>query len=416
MWLRNRLKASLLVFCRKIAHATYADLVEATKYEVGTDYTFTINGATSTNYGVTINPGTYKVNPSTIKLQARNQSINWAADPTATPNTTVSDATVEVITSGSERGLQYGEDVTDVIEKINIESTNVGDDNVISLTAIDNKNYSIIVLPGVLTVTGAADLAMTSDYDEDDDWFSTIQSYDGKAANVTITVNRTQTLLSGKTYTWKGEEWNAFILPFDITPKELSEAFGYAIVNVVDPAKTEGNNIAFKLQMSGTIEANTPFMLKNYEAISATNVNNVINFGAKTIKAPANAEVSVDANTTGDIKFIGSYNKKTIDKTNSNLYYYNGEGAWKHLTSSSTNTWNIAPFNAYIETPATVGAQEFTFTFEDLNGNTTAIKSISEDATGTNAKGWYDLKGMKMENAPTQKGVYIKDGKKVVIK
>ena len=402
-----------------VAAATF-ELTE-TKPQVGTDYTFEIAGATSTNYGVTINPGTYNVTAADITLYAENQTINWATDPTATPNKEVSAATV-IIAKGE---LKYArtdvaDALTDVVASIDIASQNVGD-NKISLTAAENANYNIIVNKdadnndkfGNLAVTGAATLEMTSNYDANDDWFSTIQSYDGKPVTVKLTVNRTQTLASGKKYTWKGEEWNAFILPFDITPKELSEAFGYAIVNVVNPAATSGNNVAFKLQMSGTIEANTPFMLKNYEAVAP---GKVITF-TKTIKAPANAEVSVDANTTGDIKFIGSYNKKTIDNTNSNLYYYNGEGAWKHLGASSTNKWNIAPFNAYIETPAaTVGAREFTFTFEDIDGGTTAIKSISEDATGTNAKGWYDLKGMKMENAPTQKGVYIKDGKKVVIK
>lgn len=422
--------------------ANFASIIDVTganytladaKYVVDTNYPFAIADVTSTNYKVKVEDsaiegeikgGIYKVNPSPITLKAKNQTVDYA---TATPNTTVSEATSEedengtvlVITSDSQPGLQYDDEVKDLIESIIIKT--VEDVNVITLKAKGNKNYNITPQTGILTVVSeATTLEMTSVYDAEtnDNWFSTIQSYDGKDVVVKITVDRTQTLKSGKTYTWKGEDWNAFILPFDITPKELSEAFGYAIVNVVDPAKTEGNNIGFKLQMSGIIPANTPFMLKNYQAVAAP--NNVITFGDAThlikIKAPESAEVSVDANTTGDIKFIGSYNKKTIDKTNSNLYYYNGEGAWKHLTSSSTNTWNIAPFNAYIETPATVGAQEFTFTFEDLNGNTTAIKSISEDATSTNAKGWYDLKGMKMENAPTQKGVYIKDGKKVVIK
>lgn len=388
------------------------DPIANNKYEVNdAGYKFTMTGAITTNYAITISDGTYKVNPSPIKLQAEDQTINWAADPTATPNTTVSGTTVKVITSGSEPGLQCGDVLTDVIDKINIESTNVGVDNRIYLTAKDNKNYNITVLDGVLTVAGAADLAMTSDYDEDDNWFSTIQSYDGKPVNVTIEINRTQTLLSGKTYTWKGEDWNAFILPFDITPKQLSDAFGYAIVNVVNPSASTADNIAFKLQMSGTIEANTPFMLKNYQAVDP---GTVINFGAKTIVAPASKEVLVDAGA--DWQFIGTYDKKTIDCNNSDIYYYNGEGAWKHLKSTSTNTWNIAPFNAYMLQPAGSPAREMTFTFEEPDGGTTAIRSISEDATGTNAKGWYDLKGMKMENAPTQKGVYIKDGKKVVIK
>lgn len=396
-----------------VAAATF-ELTE-TKPQVGTDYTFAIAGATSTNYGVTINPGTYNVTAADITLYAENQTINWATEPTATPNKEVSATTVNI----AKGELKYTDALTDVVASIDIASQNVGD-NKISLTAAENANYNIIVNKdadnndkfGNLAVTGAATLEMTSDYDANDDWFSTIQSYDGKPVTVKLTVNRTQTLASGKTYTWKGEEWNAFILPFDITPKQLSDAFGYAIVNVVNPSASTADNIAFKLQMSGTIPANTPFVLKNYQAVPK---DTEIDFGSHEIKAPANAEVSVDAGAGWT--FIGSYDKKTINNSNSDIYYYNGEGAWKHLGATSSNTWNIAPFNAYMLQPASSDpTQAVTFTFEDLDGGTTAIKSISEDVIGTNAKGWYDLKGMKMENAPTQKGVYIKDGKKVVIK
>ena len=280
---------------------------------------------------------------------------------------------------------------------------------------ITNANYALTTVKGKLTVNAAASLSMRSSYeDENDDEFTTIKALNDQTLPVTITVNRTQTLASGKTYTWKGEDWNAFILPFDITPKELSEIFGYAIVNVINPDKTTEGNIAFKLQMSGTIEANTPFMLKNYKAID---MDEEIDFGSRKIVAPANAEVVVDAsNAELGYKFVGSYITKQLTKDNFNLYYYNGEGAWKHLGKTSTNTWNVAPFNAYVSMPATVGARELTFTFEEPNGSTTAIKSISEDATNKIVKGWYNLNGVKMDGAPAQKGVYIKDGKKVVIK
>ena len=413
----SELEAANFASIIDVTAATYT--MTETKPQVATDYAFTIDGVTSTNYAVTVpEGGIYNVGKkSPIKVQANDQTIDWSADPTATPNTTVSvgeTGTVTIITSESEPGLQYDDDVTAVISAIVIESTNIGT-NEISLTPATNGNYQITIIPGTLTVTGADAVLLRSVYaDANDDAFSTITSYNGETKVVKITVNRTQTLpATNKTYTWKGEEWNAFILPFDITPKDLSEAFGYAIVNVVNPAATSGNNVAFKLQMSGIIPANTPFMLKNYEAVAE---GAVINFGSRKIVAPTSAQVSVDANTTGDIKFIGNYKTKQINKNNSNLYYYNGEGAWKHLGATSENTWNIAPFNAYIEMPATANAREITFTFEELDGSATAITSVSEESTDTVLEGWYTINGIKLESAPTQKGIYIKDGKKVVIK
>jgi hypothetical protein len=58
-----------------------------------------------------------------------------------------------------------------------------------------------------------------------------------------------------------------------------------------------------------------------------------------------------------------------------------------------------------------------TFYFEDIDGSVTAIKSISADnLNGKIAEGMYNLNGMKLNSVPTQKGVYIVNGKKVVIK
>jgi hypothetical protein len=60
-----------------------------------------------------------------------------------------------------------------------------------------------------------------------------------------------------------------------------------------------------------------------------------------------------------------------------------------------------------------------TFIYEDLNGGTTAIRSISADEIDKSkayGEGWYNLNGVKLQGAPTEKGIYIKDGKKVVLK
>jgi hypothetical protein len=62
--------------------------------------------------------------------------------------------------------------------------------------------------------------------------------------------------------------------------------------------------------------------------------------------------------------------------------------------------------------------RNITFFFEEIDGSTTAIKSIETDnqSSQQSAEGWYTLNGVKLMSAPTQKGVYIKDGKKVVVK
>ena len=63
-------------------------------------------------------------------------------------------------------------------------------------------------------------------------------------------------------------------------------------------------------------------------------------------------------------------------------------------------------------------ARNMTFVFEELDGSTTAIRNVNVDDLNGKiaAEGMYNMNGMKLNTVPTQKGVYILNGKKVVIK
>ena len=54
---------------------------------------------------------------------------------------------------------------------------------------------------------------------------------------------------------------------------------------------------------------------------------------------------------------------------------------------------------------------------EEADGSTTAIRSINADEINSkNAEGIYNLNGVKLNSVPSQKGVYIQNGKKIVVK
>ena len=80
------------------------------------------------------------------------------------------------------------------------------------------------------------------------------------------------------------------------------------------------------------------------------------------------------------------------------FYKYNGSG--------------LSSIKAHLEIPSTVGSRSF-YGFDD---NTTAI-SAPESHASTELNGtWYTLEGRKLQGVPTRKGLYIVNGKKVVIK
>lgn len=420
----SELEAANFASIINVGAATH-ELVAATKYEVGNDYTFTIDGATSTNYGVTINPGTFNVTAADITLYAKDQAIDWSdTDPDNDAADTEVKAATVTIAAGE---LKYTDALTDVVASIVIESQNVGTNN-ISLTAAKNANYNIVVNSdgtiakyGVLTVTGAPALALST---ADPDLADKLASYNGKSMPVTIDFTARNGRNLGAERNWEKENWVTMTLPFDISVADLSKKLGYAIVNVIDPSRTviNGTSSEFygKLTMKGgngkddVLAANKPFLVKTADAIDG-----VIDFGTQKVIAPS-ADLSVDAGQGA--KFVGTYATKTVTKDdNANIWFMLGNLAkWAYIGTTSANTWDIVPFEAYIDmTSMPAGApRNITFFFEEIDGSTTAIKSIETDnqSSQQSAEGWYTLNGVKLMSAPTQKGVYIKDGKKVVVK
>ena len=415
----SELEAANFASIIDVAAATF-ELTE-TKPQVGTDYTFAIAGATSTNYAVTISNGTYKVNPTAITLYANDQAIDWSD---TNPDNDAADTEVKAATVTIAAGeLKYTDALTDVVASIVIASQNVGTNN-ISLTAAENANYTITVNSdgtnakyGVLTVTGAPALALST---ADTDLADKLASYNGKAMPVTIDFTARNGRNLGGERNWEANYWNTLVLPFDITVANLSKALGYAIVNVIDPTRTEvsgtGSKFYGKLTMKGAndkeyIPANTPFMVK-----TADDITGIVDFGIQTIVAPTNLTVVAGAN----VEFTGTYTAKSVSKVdNAAIWFLMGNYTnWAYIKSTSEASWGIVPFEAYIKLPENSQVGSIKFFFEEEDGTVTAIESVdAEDAESAEsaAEGWYTINGIKLNAKPTQKGIYIFNGKKVAI-
>ena len=200
------------------------------------------------------------------------------------------------------------------------------------------------------------------------------------------------------------EKWYPVVLPFDTSVKEVSETFGYAIVNILNEDNTNDKKITFKLWMRD-IPANTPFVVKVYQE---KNMNSV-SFDHKLIKNSTAPEVADKV----DVKFIGSYSHKVGFKANEAFFSVSAEKN-DYYWGSATNTTYMAPLSAYFQLPE--GAAARTIEFQEADGSTTAIEIVGAEKLNTVKEGWYTINGMKLENAPVEKGIYINNGKKIVIK
>ena len=288
--------------------------------------------------------------------------------------------------------------------------------------ANQNKNYTIDATAlGTLIISTTAhpqDLKLDAD-----GLMAILNANNNAVVNAKIKFNnRTQSI--GETeYTWAAEKWNTLVLPFDITIKQLSSTLGYAIVNVVDADHSTTDNVKFKLKMSGKIDANTPFIVKTEDKAADFVVDGAgyVTFNNVTIKTPTSAYPSIKASSDAlGYTFVGAYETKNVTASDSYLRFLTGSlPNWAYITNA-TSSWNIVPFASYVDlTPAAAG-REVSFTMEELNGSTTTIRSISTDSVNDSnfkaAEGWYTLNGVKLQGMPTEKGIYINNGKKVVVK
>ena len=216
-------------------------------------------------------------------------------------------------------------------------------------------------------------------------------------------------------YAIMADQWESLVLPFDIDVRFVSPMFGYALFNVIDEAKSTSDNLVFKKE-NRKIPANTPFLIK---ATNNTDLHQLV-FRHVEIKNPkTEAELTVEA--AGN-KFIGTYtgywNKEAKADGKARAQFFGGKLYDGKNHQGLTTTLYEFPLGAYFEfsSAASAGVR---ITVVDENGISTDINvvEIAEDgaADAEFAEGWYTITGIKLDAKPTEKGVYIYNGKKVSI-
>ena len=125
----------------------------------------------------------------------------------------------------------------------------------------------------------------------------------------------------------------------------------------------------------------------------------------------ATEEVNIIAPIEKDASnaFVGTLEGLTVDDSNFGTVYFLGNGSNGLGFYKAANGGTLAAGKAYLSLPAASEAKSYSIAF---GGDTTGINEVVAAAKADGA--YYTLSGVRVEN-PT-KGLYIQNGKKVIIK
>ena len=214
--------------------------------------------------------------------------------------------------------------------------------------------------------------------------------------------------------TMVANEWNTICLPFDVSEKQAKDAFGneVKIVELDTEAAVDANVLSFK--DSKVITAATPYLIKP-SAVSETGTYTFegVDIAEKNIndKNAYTFNLSVD----NPISFKGIYNKvditEDVQKSFPNNYAaFLGAGNKIYKTNGSGNKTN--GFRAYFAIPNGAAASALRVV---IDGTATSIKNIDSEVVESNAP-VYNLQGLRVNGNNLTPGIYVKAGKKFVVK
>ena len=214
--------------------------------------------------------------------------------------------------------------------------------------------------------------------------------------------------LSGRTL--KGNQWNTICLPFDLAVS------GSIFTDVKTLQSSLYNNGTLTLNFSEnsetTIVAGKPYLVK---------VNS-------DIANPTFTDVAISTTTPGQVgsesaTFKGTFNPIEYTEENTSILYLGAGNNLYYPSPTNGSSVTINSFRAYFELgegitageplPGQQGIKSFVLNFGDDNEET-SIKQINNTESATDT--YFTLDGRRLNDKPATAGLYIINGKKVVIK
>lgn len=201
--------------------------------------------------------------------------------------------------------------------------------------------------------------------------------------------------------------WNTICLPFDVSAAQAKSAFGADVRIAALNAESKGNTLMFDNKTAEGIKAAVPYLIMPSE-VKADDKYEFYNVSIK----PENVTPAAAVSTSDGFAFKGIYNKVDITQDiNNSKSYAAFLGANNTLFKAKPGSITKG-FRAYFAIPNSTATSALRVV---VDGNATSIKNIncgvveSDDAV-------YNLQGQRVDARSLMPGLYIKAGKKFVVR
>ena len=245
-----------------------------------------------------------------------------------------------------------------------------------------------------LAATPAFDVELEVEYEtalalsETTDNSAALTEWNGYEADVTLT----RTLAAGS--------WNTFAMPFTISSSTLN-TLGITAKKLVSSSLTDGI-LTLNFEDAENIEAGKPYLVK----VSAD-----LSFKDNTFNSFIVSKTATNTETDA-VDFIPTLGATTIpDGDTKEILFLASGNTLKHPSSLPTS---MKGFRAYFQLKGETASLARAFSIDFGDGETTGIIAIGTDRAASTDNATYTLDGRRISKA-TQKGVYIQNGKKVII-
>jgi hypothetical protein len=218
--------------------------------------------------------------------------------------------------------------------------------------------------------------------------------------------------LQGRTL-YKDGKWNTLCLPFAMNAQQVSAQLAPAALMTLGSSTFSGGTLTLNFTDATEIVAGQPYIIRwdkpdGYDGHEADH----------DILSPTFTGVTVSKATspveTQYVDFVGTTSPVTLAANDRSVLYL-GEGNQLYWPSDDRP---VNAFRGYFRLNSgleagTAQARQFVLNF----GEETGIVSVSKESGSQGVAGaWFSMDGVRLDAQPTRKGLYIHNGRKVVIK